>query len=580
MHKYIIHILLSIFLPLGQIFAQNVEIPDEEFAAALCEIYVGGNIMDNACDSLNTVNAGLNSTTAFNLSEYSTITSVEGIEYLTNITDLDISGNNINSLDDILALPSLENVNLANNKLTYSELHKVHEYKNGETVFSPFPQQNTTENQVKTVKEHSDFTIKYTIDEGVDGLFFEWYRNGVKLEGKNDRELFIEDIGYEEVGIYSVRIRSVKMLDYEGWLQSGTWDVKVEDSLMTSEHTGKYNYKITQHQTCDSLGVKLDWFQAELVENLKYKFLEKTTSTSYPIEIGETIKIDSGSYNLLINDSGTFGLQIWDVIEIAPPVGCNQPAASCVGYNEVGVEVIETCDTLGIFLDYAFTENSSINSFNIVNQETGVEESMKIGDTLLLDPGDYYLLLSDDTSGCTLAIDTIYTLEEVVGCVEPCIGTYDYQFENNVDCKTIETQLIHFDSENQNELKFQLHNISSDWKSDFFTIETPVSLFVGEYNLLLDDSQECIYTIENAVTIEKPLGCETLFSPDGDGINDTWYIDGEGVVKISTIEGAVVRSLDLPANWDGTDNSGNSLPIGMYIIVFPEGTVEKVSLVK
>ena len=70
------------------------------------------------------------------------------------------------------------------------------------------------------------------------------------------------------------------------------------------------------------------------------------------------------------------------------------------------------------------------------------------------------------------------------------------------------------------------------------------------------------------------------FSPDGDGVDDLLHIqmnasnaENEVTVRIYNVQGRVVRTLadgircgsTLSLQWDGSDRSGASMPVGRYI---------------
>lgn len=87
----------------------------------------------------------------------------------------------------------------------------------------------------------------------------------------------------------------------------------------------------------------------------------------------------------------------------------------------------------------------------------------------------------------------------------------------------------------------------------------------------------CVDTVGTDVTIRTPVKVYNSFTPNGDGINDTWTIEGIETYTSSTIRvfnrwGNVVfeefGGYDKP--WDGTRNS-NELPVGTYYYVIDLG---------
>ncbi len=95
---------------------------------------------------------------------------------------------------------------------------------------------------------------------------------------------------------------------------------------------------------------------------------------------------------------------------------------------------------------------------------------------------------------------------------------------------------------------------------------------LGNYNLHILDDIGCEAIISNFISVVPMSGCETenVFTPNGDGVADEYFIDHNGEVQIISKSGQILKTLDCPAYWDGMDNSGNLLSGGLYII-YSEG---------
>jgi len=90
-------------------------------------------------------------------------------------------------------------------------------------------------------------------------------------------------------------------------------------------------------------------------------------------------------------------------------------------------------------------------------------------------------------------------------------------------------------------------------------------------------------------TVIETLGLDimTIFTPNGDGLNDTWYIPGlqnfpYNTVKIYNRWGNLVYEKDhYTGNWDGTSNGrwtidkGGKLPVATYFYVIDLGNGHK-----
>lgn len=89
----------------------------------------------------------------------------------------------------------------------------------------------------------------------------------------------------------------------------------------------------------------------------------------------------------------------------------------------------------------------------------------------------------------------------------------------------------------------------------------------GTYNIYVRGADGCISVVEVASILAWP----TLFTPNGDGINDTWRVPGLEVYPGSSIRifdryGMIVHEATVNSNvlWDGTDLSGNKVSTQDY----------------
>jgi len=99
----------------------------------------------------------------------------------------------------------------------------------------------------------------------------------------------------------------------------------------------------------------------------------------------------------------------------------------------------------------------------------------------------------------------------------------------------------------------------------------------GDYGVIITDQNSCELVLNvKILTIHTEFNdIPNAFSPNGDGINDTWYIKGissypSAVLRIFDISGKLIyEDIDGVAPWDGRDLDGNELPsksIYYYII--------------
>jgi gliding motility-associated-like protein len=118
----------------------------------------------------------------------------------------------------------------------------------------------------------------------------------------------------------------------------------------------------------------------------------------------------------------------------------------------------------------------------------------------------------------------------------------------------------------------------NDWRHQ--TTVSATGLTNGVYEVVVIDSNGCASVQTASVALGVPFCIRTnvnrMISPDGDGENDTWQIDGiadtpDAVVKIYDALGReVFFSVGYSSAWDGTMN-GQLLPDGTYSYLISSG---------
>lgn len=103
----------------------------------------------------------------------------------------------------------------------------------------------------------------------------------------------------------------------------------------------------------------------------------------------------------------------------------------------------------------------------------------------------------------------------------------------------------------------------------------------GAYRLAVYDERGCEATKDEIITVIQKCREEyPVFTPDFDGQEDEYFIPHQGVVKIYNREGRLIKELNTPAYWDGTDDSGNEMPMGNYVMVTDDNRIVNITIVK
>ena len=92
------------------------------------------------------------------------------------------------------------------------------------------------------------------------------------------------------------------------------------------------------------------------------------------------------------------------------------------------------------------------------------------------------------------------------------------------------------------------------------------------YTLTVTDSLGCVSQDKTFIKVSPKLVIPNTFTPNGDGINDKWDIEGLIAYSTATVDvfsrygGKVFHSIGYSTSWDGT-YAGKALPIGVYYYV-------------
>ncbi len=76
--------------------------------------------------------------------------------------------------------------------------------------------------------------------------------------------------------------------------------------------------------------------------------------------------------------------------------------------------------------------------------------------------------------------------------------------------------------------------------------------------------------LKDYVNVPVAEDCDNIITPNGDGIDDTYFIEHSGKAKIFTKQGKLIKEIATPGYWDGTDTSGRIVGLGYYIILVNE----------
>lgn len=105
-------------------------------------------------------------------------------------------------------------------------------------------------------------------------------------------------------------------------------------------------------------------------------------------------------------------------------------------------------------------------------------------------------------------------------------------------------------------------------------------LFENKYNLHITDENNCVLDTILAKPTVPECTEDLIFSPNNDGLYDEYFIEEEGQAQIFNRYGLLIKTLQTPTYWDGTNNQNQLVPDGYYVIIINDQKQLRIALKK
>ena len=119
-----------------------------------------------------------------------------------------------------------------------------------------------------------------------------------------------------------------------------------------------------------------------------------------------------------------------------------------------------------------------------------------------------------------------------------------------------------------------VYDWDNDGTGDFDDPEDLSTLDAGTYNVIVTDDFGCSDTLVVIITEDLQIFISTVITPNGDGMNDTWGVNGisaDAKVQVLNRWGQVLyNTTGYATPWDGTNN-GETLPASDYYYIIDLG---------
>ncbi len=247
-------------------------------------------------------------------------------------------------------------------------------------------------------------------------------------------------------------------------------------------------------------------------------------------------------------------------------------ASGCASLDTVYVNIVKPTE-ISLQVDESNCKHAivSLSAANLSTLENIDWQNGNSGTSIELFKSDYIHVSAIDEFGC-YAKDSVY-----VEVIPLKVENFDYSQEE-ADCWKDGQLVVNQVATNYGAsgLNYSLVNkLNNKVVNDLENIPD------GLYKLELTNEDNCRAIAEEEITItQKCLEDYPVFSPNQDGQEDEYFIPYEGKVQVFDRNGAIVKELETPAYWDGTDSEGNPLSMGNYVIVTDSGRPVNITIVR
>jgi internalin A len=543
MKKKLLHIAFTLLLLSGGKTAMawtGVYIPDANFRNFLSTSYPATLYADQ---SLNTTAAAAVNTPfkCYNKN----ITDLNGIQYFTNITTLEVKYNpNLHTIPNIDGLTNITTLGLDSNDLT------------------SLPNLSTLVNLQVLSFHHNRVSVLPSVSNLSQlRILFAQSNNLTALPSLsalvNLDKLFISDNPITSIPSLSALVKLTYFSAHR---------------LPISSLPSLNNSVLLQYLVCSEN-------QMTTVPNitnctqLKELWMPECRLTSMPDLSGYT---QLHTVNVSMSE-----LSFEDLLPSTANPGFNLTDFDFTGQEPGTASTINALATNSVQIDLGFDNALTTNIYNWYKDgvffTTTTVNKLTFASVSLNDAGIYTCNITNTTpavAGITLAAKPI-TLR-----VSPCIASNNlyYSIENTACTYPIVVALDE-SSFNAGTGPFT-YKIAT--KKDTLTFNTPTFSLSkeGVFDILVKDATGCEVTFESKLVIERNSACDPVFYPNGDGVADSYYIENTGTAQIYNRAGELVKELTVPAYWDGSTKKGQDAPSGLYVIVVNKDITIKVTLLR
>ena len=189
------------------------------------------------------------------------------------------------------------------------------------------------------------------------------------------------------------------------------------------------------------------------------------------------------------------------------------------------------------------------------------------------DNGDYTLrVYNSDVTGLQLSANTFNL--NVIPCLE-----FEIPFVNIISKSCTDGYRIDVSNARvAGGTEPYSYHISNEIYDKIFSEHIIENIPAGQYQITLIDDNGC--TATDNFTLNRVEKCDPVITPNGDGIADTYFVENSGTVKVYDLRRRLVKTMEAPVVWDGTDQNGALLDAGYYILLQDDAAPVYITLIR
>jgi len=511
--RKIITTLFIIFFNITFSYAQTYFLPDTNFVNAIKTKYP--TLLRN--DSLLTENA--KKITGWVDFQSKNLNNIDGIQFFTNIGQLNLAKNNLTSIPNLDSLDIMTQVYVSENQLT--ELPKF--AISVRNIFA-FSNKLTTVDNITNLSALTFLHVSKNQLESLPNLSN--FPNLVQLHCNQNKIKSIEGLGTLQK-ITHLYLWENQLTDIESLNNNTSVNI-----LYINNNNIQNLPKLDNKPNLVELSIGLNYFTFEDI---------------YPVFDLDSVKSFSYSpmKNLVLNQKVT-------------------------AYDNSDVIIKSNIDTTLKDLTYSLFRNDTL--FITENSNGIFQVSSKN-----YAKNDTFTIKIKSQKAPKIVVNHERWVLRTADCKEtnpPYLSVLENDCSTGASIKLILTdQLIGFDT-----LIYSLKSKSSDQIFQFDSTFTLYNVNQGVY--LMETKTESLCQTSNQIIIPNAPNCDQVFSPNNDGLKDQFYFDKKGEVKIYNLKGECIKTIDTPAAWDGKDKNGNLVPFGYYSVILNDSEISHITILK